>query len=55
MTASPKIGSTVTVQLFNGRKIQGVVKAIENTTTGQKFRVVSGDIAVKVELDQILK
>jgi hypothetical protein len=51
----PQVGSTVTVQMYDGRKIQGVVKAIQNTTTGKKFRVVSGDITVKVEAEQILK
>jgi len=51
----PEIGSTVTVQMYDGRKIQGVVKAIHNTTTGKKFQIVSGDITVKVETEQILK
>src|SRR5437667_4717085 len=52
---NPEIGSTVTVQMFDGRKIQGVVKGIQSTTTGQKFQVVSGNIVVKVEAEQILK
>ena len=55
LLGSPTIGSTVTVQLLNGRKIQGVVKAIHNTTTGRKFQVTSGDITVRVEAKQILK
>jgi hypothetical protein len=52
---NPEIGSTVTVQIYEGRKLQGVVKGIQNTTSGQKFQVVSGDITVKVEAEQILK
>ena len=51
----PEVGSTVTVQLFNGRRIQGVVKGIQNTTTGKKFWVVSGDITIKVDSEQILE
>jgi len=51
----PEVGSAVTVQMYDGRKLQGVVKAIQNTNTGQKFHVVSGDITVKVEAEQILK
>ena len=51
----PEVGSTVTVQMYDGRKIQGVVKAIQNTTTGKKFRVVSGDVTVKVDSEQILE
>ncbi len=52
---NPEIGSTVTVQMYDGRKLQGVVKRIQNTTSGQKFLVVSGDITVKVEAEQILR
>jgi len=51
----PEVGSTVTVQMYDGRKIQGVVKQIQNTTTGKKFRVVSGDVTVKVDSEQILE
>jgi len=51
----PEVGSTVTVQMYDGRKIQGVVKGIQNTTTGKKFRVVSGDVTVKVDSEQILE
>ncbi len=51
----PEVGSTVTVQMYDGRTIQGVVKAIQNTTTGKKFRVVSGDITIKVNSEQILE
>jgi len=51
----PEVGSTVTVQMYDGRKIQGVVKGIQNTTTGKKFWVVSGDITIKVDSEQILE
>ncbi len=50
----PEVGSTVTVQMYDGRKIQGVVKAIQSTVTGQKFQIVSGDVSVKVGIEQIL-
>ena len=50
----PEVGSTVTVQRYDGRKIQGVVKAIQNTVTGQKFQIASGDVTVKVGIEQIL-
>ncbi len=50
----PEVGSTVTVQMYDGRKIQGVVKAIQNTVTGQKFQIASGDVTVKVGIEQIL-
>jgi len=50
----PEVGSTVTVQMYDGRKIQGVVKAIQNTVTGQKFQIVSGDVSLKVGIEQIL-
>ena len=50
----PEVGSTVTVQMYDGRKIQGVVKAIHNTVTGQKFQIASGDVTVKVGIEQIL-
>ena len=51
----PEVGSTVTVQMYDGRKIQGVVKQIQNTTTGQKFQIVSGDVSVNVGIEQILE
>ena len=55
LTTTPQIGSTVTVQLFDGRKIQGVVKAVQNTVTGQKIQIASGNLTVKVGLEQIVK
>jgi len=51
---TPKIGDTVLVELFNGHKIQGVVKAIYDSVSGKKFQVSSGDITVKVEEGQII-
>jgi len=51
----PEVGSAVTVQMYDGRTIQGVVKGIQNTTTGQKFQIASGDVTVKVGIDQILE
>jgi hypothetical protein len=55
VTATPKIGSIVTAQLFDGRKVQGIVKAVQDTTTGQKVQIASGDTTVKVGVEQILK
>jgi hypothetical protein len=51
---TPKIGDTVLVELFNGHKIQGVVKAVYDSVSGKKFQVSSGDITVKVEEGQII-
>ncbi len=51
---TPKIGDTVLVELFNGHKIQGVVKAVYDSVSGKKFQVCSGDITVKVEEGQII-
>jgi hypothetical protein len=54
MTTTPKIGDTVLVELFNGHKILGVVKAVYDSVSGKKFQVCSGDITVKVEEGQII-
>jgi hypothetical protein len=54
MTTTPKIGDTVMVELFNGHKIQGVVKAVYDSVSGKKFQVSSGDITVKIEEGQII-
>jgi len=51
---TPKKGDTVLVELFNGHKIQGVVKAVYDSVSGKKFQVSSGDISVKVEEGQII-
>jgi len=51
---TPKIGDTVTVELFTGHEIQGVVKAVYDSVSGKKFQVSSGDISVKVEEGQII-
>jgi hypothetical protein len=52
--AKPKVGDTVTVELFRGHKVRGVVKAIYDTTEGKKFQISAGDISVKVEEGQIV-
>lgn len=49
-----KIGDTVTVELFTGHQIRGVVKAVYDSVSGKKFQVSSGDITVKVEEGQIV-
>ncbi len=54
MTTTPKTRDTVTVELFSGHKIQGVVKAVYDSVSGKKFQVCSGDITVKVEEGQII-
>jgi hypothetical protein len=54
MRSMIKVGSTVTVQLDSGRKIQGVVKAVYDSVSGRKFQVSSGSISVKVEEGQII-
>jgi hypothetical protein len=54
MRSMIKVGSTVTVQLHSGRKIQGVVKAVYDSVSGRKFQVSSGDITIKVEEGQII-
>lgn len=51
---APKIGDTVTVELFTGHQIRGVVKAVHDSVSGKKFQVSSGDITVKVEEGQIV-
>jgi hypothetical protein len=51
---TPKIGDTVTVELFTGHRIRGVVKAVYDSVSGKKFQVSSGDITVKVEEGQIV-
>jgi hypothetical protein len=52
--ATPKIGNTVTVELFTGHEIRGVVKAAYDSVSGKKVQVSSGDITVKVEEGQII-
>jgi len=52
--ATPKIGDTVTVELFTSHTIRGVVKAIYDSVSGKKYQVSSGDISVKVEAGQII-
>lgn len=54
MKMKTKVGDTVTVELFKGGKIRGVVKAVYDTVSGKKFQVMSGDITVKVEEGQIV-
>ena len=54
MAATPKTGDTVTVELFSGHIIRGVVKAVYDSVCGKKFQVSSGDITVKVEEGQII-
>jgi len=54
MTTTPKIGDTVTVELFSGHTIRGVVKAIYDSVSGKRFQVSSGDITVRVEEGQII-
>jgi hypothetical protein len=51
---APKIGDTVTAELFNGHTIRGVVKAVYDSVSGKKFQVSSGSITVKVEEGQII-
>ena len=46
-------GDTVLVSL-NGRAIEGSVEQVLDTTSGKKVRVVSGDLVVTVNVDQIL-
>src|SRR6266480_2370309 len=54
MAATPKTGDTVSVELFSGHKIQGVVKAVYDSVSGKKFQVSSGDITVKIDQGQII-
>jgi hypothetical protein len=54
MAATPKTGDTVTVELFSGHIIRGVVKAVYDSVSGKKFQVCSGDISVKVDQGQII-
>ncbi len=54
MAAIPKTGDTVTVELFSGHIIRGVVKAVYDSVSGKKFQVCSGDISVKVDQGQII-
>ena len=54
MTTTPKTGDTVSVELFSGHKIQGVVKAVYDSVSGKKFQVCSGDITVKIDQGQII-
>lgn len=53
--ATSKVGDTVTVELFPGHKIHGVVKAVYDSVAGKKFRVVSGDLILNVGIEQIVK
>ena len=54
MAATPKTGDTVTVELFSGHIIRGVVKAVYDSVSGKKFQVCSGDITVKIDQGQII-
>lgn len=53
--ATSKAGDTVTVELFPGHKIRGVVKAVYDSVAGKRFRVVSGDLILNVGVEQIVK
>lgn len=46
-------GDKVTVTLFNGRVLQGVIKRIEETVAGRKIVVSSGDLVLKVNPEQV--
>ena|ERR1700674_3979239 len=50
----PKMGDTVTVELFNGHMIRGIVKHVYDSVSGRKFQIASGDISVRVEEGQIV-
>jgi hypothetical protein len=52
---APKIGSTVVVQLFDGRKVQAVVKAMQESVAGKTIQIAFGSCTAKIGVEQILK
>jgi hypothetical protein len=53
--AIPKVGQFVIVQMDDGRKIEAVVKAVHQTTSGEKVQIAFGNCTAKVGVEQILK
>lgn len=47
------VGATVTVRLYTGKTIEGMVKAIVDKVEGRRFRVVSGKTSLLVNPNQI--
>jgi len=53
--ATIPLGSTVRVQLFDGRIVIGTVLAVVDTVAGRKVRVKSGDRIVTVDAEQVIE
>jgi hypothetical protein len=45
----------VEVQLFNGRRVVGIVKAVADTVSGRKVRISSGALALEVGAEQVTR
>ena len=48
-------GSTVRVRLFDTRVLQGEVKAILETSSGRKVRILSGACVLTVRAEQVIR
>jgi hypothetical protein len=50
-----QVGSTVVVQLYDGREVEAKVTRIEDSVAGRKVHISFGPYAFKVEETQIVK
>ena len=53
--ATIPLGSTVRVQLFDGRIIIGTVLAVLDTVAGHKVRIKSGESVMTVDAEQVIE
>jgi len=53
--ATIPLGSTVRVQLFDGRIVIGTVLAVVDTVAGRKVRIKSGESVMTVDAEQVIE
>jgi hypothetical protein len=49
-----KLGSIVRVKLYDGRIVEGEVKAIFDTTSGRKIRILCDQRLLTVKAEQVI-
>ncbi len=54
MTPIPKIGSRIRFEIYTGREVDGVIRAILKTTSGVRYRVEYGTNLATISPEQII-
>ncbi len=50
-----QVGSTVVARLHDGREVEAKVTAIVDSVAGRKVHITHGLIALKIDLEQIIR